>query len=71
MLCHFILHIPFHRKREAWYAIYVRDMNNAKLTVIKDIFNMQPFENVLHVIFILAAPALDEYEVTNTYTEIG
>ena len=66
MFCHF--YILFHRKREAWYAIYVRQVNNSKLKVIKNIFNMQPYANILHVILLLAAPSLGEYEVVITYT---
>ena len=50
------------------YAIYVREVNNSKLTMIKNIFNMQPFANILHVIFLLAAPALGEYEVTMSFS---
>ena len=66
MFCHF--YTLFHRKREAWYAIYVRQVNNSKLKVIKNIFNMQPYANILHVILLLAAPSLGEYEVVITYT---
>ena len=59
-------HILFNRKREAWYAIYVRQVNNSKLKLIKNIFNMQPYANILHVILLVAAPSLGEYEVTIT-----
>ena len=29
---------------------------------------MQPYANILHVILLLAAPSLGEYEVVITYT---
>ena len=69
ILCFAILifHIPL-RKREAWYAIHVRKVSDSKQTVIKNVFNMQPFANILHVIFLLAAPALGEYEVTMIFS---